>query len=119
MVEEPDPAFAQVEVEYGGLSPGRTAPVPAEYKGDLHKTLLCLAEAAKADAPEGRVAEDGGGEVELRRKESKGKRIPCPHDPRHTIYEKDLFKHLASCPMYKRQMEIESQVPEPLLPHHP
>jgi tRNA:m4X modification enzyme len=39
----------------------------------------------------------------------KGSRIPCPHDPRHSIYEKDLQHHLNNCPMYKQKQVIMAQ----------
>jgi len=33
--------------------------------------------------------------------QSKMKRVPCPHDPRHDVYEHRLKKHLKKCPKYK------------------
>jgi len=39
----------------------------------------------------------------------KGRRIPCPHDPRHSIYEKDLQHHLNNCPMFKQKQAVEAQ----------
>jgi hypothetical protein len=39
----------------------------------------------------------------------RGPRIPCPHDPRHSIYEKELQHHLNNCPMYK-QMQVRTFV---------
>eukprot|EP00966_Prymnesium_polylepis_P267613 6182356-Prymnesium_polylepis.1 len=33
-------------------------------------------------------------------------RIPCPLDPRHSIFEKDLAKHLLICPKGKEAAEM-------------
>ena len=37
------------------------------------------------------------------------RRIPCPLDPSHTIYEHMLHKHLKICPKAKLQHQIENQ----------
>ena len=39
----------------------------------------------------------------------RGRRIPCPHDPHHSIYEKELQHHLNHCPMYKQMQAMKAQ----------
>jgi hypothetical protein len=39
-----------------------------------------------------------------------GARVPCPHDPRHTVYERDLARHILTCPRFK-QAQLEMQQP--------
>ena len=45
-----------------------------------------------------------------RNKKEKGKRIPCPIDPSHLIFESALQKHIAICPAAKHEQENASQV---------
>eukprot|EP01029_Cantina_marsupialis_P022288 TRINITY_DN5433_c0_g2_i1.p1 TRINITY_DN5433_c0_g2~~TRINITY_DN5433_c0_g2_i1.p1 ORF type:complete len:455 (+),score=154.22 TRINITY_DN5433_c0_g2_i1:46-1410(+) len=41
--------------------------------------------------------------------ERKAKRIPCPLDPNHSIYEKDLKKHLKICNKHKLEASLEDK----------
>ena len=79
--------------------------MPVDWKGSDAKDIF---EALTKQAAEGMGAT--GQEVQLKQKEGKGRRIPCPHDPRHTVYEKDVHKHLENCPKYVQKMAMESLV---------
>jgi len=39
----------------------------------------------------------------------RGHRIPCPYDPRHSIYAKELHHHVNNCPMYKQIEAMKAQ----------
>ena len=43
------------------------------------------------------------------RKKERGKRIPCPVDPSHLIFESALSKHMLVCPAVKYQQDVASQ----------
>ena len=45
-----------------------------------------------------------------RNKKERGKRIPCPIDPSHLIFESGLQKHILVCPAAKHEKDIASQV---------
>jgi hypothetical protein len=113
----------------GGVAPkppSRTAEGRVEgEKGVGHgalagKAFLSSADAASAAAvaaQEARSQQDQHTEEEQqgerKRKgrdwRDKGPRIPCPHDPRHSIYEKELRHHINNCPMYKQMQAIKAQ----------
>merc|ERR1711862_756362 len=40
---------------------------------------------------------------DLQSKKNRGKRIPCPIDPSHTIYECNLRRHVLICPRAKQK----------------
>lgn len=42
-------------------------------------------------------------------KHERGKRIPCPVDPSHLIFESALAKHVLVCPAAKHQQDVASQ----------
>ena len=54
-------------------------------------------------------ANENSDEPDRNSKKQKWKRIPCPIDPSHTIYEHMLKKHIRICPKAKLKNEIESQ----------
>ena len=40
------------------------------------------------------------------RKKNRGKRVPCPIDPTHLIFEGSISKHILVCPAEKRKQEV-------------
>ncbi len=40
------------------------------------------------------------------RKKNRGKRVPCPVDPTHLIFEGSISKHVLVCPAAKRKQEV-------------
>jgi len=46
---------------------------------------------------------------EDKKKKDRGKRVPCPIDPSHFIYESSIAKHVLICPAVKLQQEIKNQ----------
>lgn len=54
----------------------------------------------KKDAGDSNCGE-GTGEAQDKGSNAKLKRVPCPYDPRHDVYEHRLKKHLKKCPKYK------------------
>jgi len=53
---------------------------------------------------------DGGDGRDGKRRRKKGRRIPCPIDPSHTIYESQLKKHVRKCPKATIDREERSKV---------
>ena len=45
---------------------------------------------------------EGGG----RNKKNRGKRVPCPIDPSHLVFEGSIHKHVLVCPAAKRMQEV-------------
>jgi len=46
---------------------------------------------------------------EDKKKKDRGKRVPCPIDPSHFIYESSIAKHVLICPAVKLQQEAKNQ----------
>lgn len=42
------------------------------------------------------------------RAETRGPRVPCPIDPSHTVFERDLKRHTAKCNKKKARLEMEA-----------
>ena len=46
---------------------------------------------------------------EKKKQKDRGKRVPCPIDPSHFIYESSIAKHVLICPAVKLQQEAKNQ----------
>ena len=87
-------ALAKLGFLSGGAQPSAAAPPPVQRTE------------AQADGGEATTGERTAKKRDWR---ERGKRIPCPHDPRHSIYEQDLQRHLTNCPMYKQMQAVKAQ----------
>lgn len=84
---------------------GKIAPIYCGNHSDLYLSICPPADDNGNDSKRPRL-----NDAPLDDKGSKWKRIKCPIDPTHTIYEHKLQKHLKICPKAKQIAKERSQV---------
>ena len=70
-----------------------------------HRHLMTVDDLSSNEAKRQRT-DDADGD---KKKKDRGKRVPCPIDPSHFIYESSIAKHVLICPAVKLQKEAKSQ----------
>ena len=86
-----------------GLLVGKISPIYCGNHSDLYSTCIPAQNDHNAKRPKVE-------ECPIGNETSTWKRIPCPIDPTHTIYEHKLAKHLKICPKAKQLNSERSQV---------
>jgi hypothetical protein len=110
---QPPPINASSKVGHGACSAKNriAGESPETDKHIVESTDLAQDPATPRSGGSGSV---GGGSEGRQRKgrdwRKYGARVPCPHDPRHTVYERDLARHLLTCPKF---MQTQREMRQP------
>ena len=71
-----------------------------------HRHLMTLEDSLSSNEAKRQRTDGADGD---KKKKDRGKRVPCPIDPSHFIYESSIAKHVLICPAVKLQQEVKNQ----------